>query len=91
MRLRSANLRSSELVSLAISLERTRSNRGKEPTYVSTSLLQSRPLSIPGHPGTLKRGTALSILNHLEGDVEAFDSLLPDEPDANDADTSETT
>lgn len=85
MRLRSAGLRSSELVRLAKSFERTASKRGKEPTYINETLPYLRPLSIPGHPGTLKKGTALSILNHLEGDADAFDAILSVEGNENES------
>lgn len=63
------NIRSAELVRLARSLERTIFDRGKEPTYVSTLLPASRPISIPNHPGTLAKGTALNILDQLDQDI----------------------
>lgn len=69
LRLGPNNIRSGELVSLAKSLERKLFDRGKEPTYVSVLLPKSRPISIPNHPGTMAKGTALNILDQLERDI----------------------
>jgi hypothetical protein len=69
LRLRSNNIRSAELVSLARSLKRRLFDRGKEPTYISNLLPKSRPISIPNHPGAMFRGTALNILDQLEQDI----------------------
>jgi len=69
LRLRPNNIRSVELASLAKSLKRRLFDRGKEPTYVSDLLPRSRPISIPNHPGTMAKGTALNILDQLEQDI----------------------
>ncbi|MFT3837151.1 MAG: hypothetical protein QM723_09155 [Myxococcaceae bacterium] len=58
-----------------------KSNRGKEPTYVS-ELPGHLPLSIPNHPGDLKIGTARSILNTLEQDLEALELIAEAEVEA---------
>jgi hypothetical protein len=69
MRLRLANIRASELISLAEALGRVKSKRGKEPVYVSELLPESTPISIPNHPGSLNRYTAGNILDALEKDI----------------------
>jgi len=76
LRLKPNNIRSAELVRLAKSLERRLFDRGKEPTYVSDVLLQSRPISIPDHPGALSKGTAMNILDQLEGDIFEIEEEL---------------
>jgi|Deesub1362A_J573_1020465.scaffolds.fasta_scaffold09066_4 hypothetical protein len=76
LRARSAGIRSRELVSIAISLGRRRSKRGKEPTYVSEPFPHLRPLSIPSHSKPLKRFTASSILDQLEEDVAEWEDAL---------------
>lgn len=69
LRARSAGLRRRDLERIAKSLGRRKFDRGKEPTYISEAFPNElRPLTIPGHV-TIKRGTALSILNQLEEDV----------------------
>jgi len=70
------NVRASQLVSLALQLGRRPSSRGKEPTYVSDLLPMSRPISIPGHPGTLATGTVRNILDRLEQDIFEFEEEL---------------
>lgn len=69
---RLGSIRSDELASIARSLGREKSNRGKEPTYVRAGAAGWFPLSIPNHPGTLPTGTANSIVNQLLDDVEAW-------------------
>jgi hypothetical protein len=69
LRAGAAGLRSHQLVQIAKSLGRRRSNRGKEPTYVSDPFPDLRPVSIPSHRGTLNRFTASSILDQLDEDV----------------------
>lgn len=64
----SGNVRRRQLVSLAKTLGRKESNRGKEPTYISTVFPDMRPVSIPSHPGALPRFTVESILDQLDGD-----------------------
>lgn len=76
LRSRVADLRSRELAQAAESLGRRRSKRGKEPTYVSEPFPDLRPLSIPSHPGTLKRFTAASILDQLDEDVIRWEEML---------------
>jgi hypothetical protein len=79
LRQRPANIRSLELQSLARALGRVRdTSRGKEPTFVSLLLPASRPLSIPDHPGSLKRFTAGNILDVLEQDIFALEDMLTD-------------
>ena len=75
LRTRSGIIKSGELERLARALGRRLSNRGKEPTFVSDLLPQSRPLSIPHHPGTLKKGTADNILDQLEKDIDELEEL----------------
>ena len=77
LRLKAHNIKPRELVDLARKIGRVKSSRGKEPTYVyPDSSLGLYPLSIPEHPGTLKIGTACSILNHLENDLDVLEALL---------------
>jgi|SRR5882724_3086786 len=79
LRQRLANIRSTELQSFARALGRVRdTSRGKEPTFVSLLLPNSRPLSIPDHPGSLKRFTAGNILDTLEQDIFALEDMLAD-------------
>lgn len=65
LRRRLGSVRNDEVAALAQALGRTRFNRGKEPTYVKPG---RPPLTIPAH-GTLKVGTAASIVNQLEEDL----------------------
>ena len=76
LRARSAGIRTRELVSIAVALGRRRSKRGDEPTYLSDSFPDLRPLTIPSHSRPLKRGTALNILDQLEQDVIAWEQVL---------------
>ncbi len=76
LRSRLGSIRASELVALAKRMGRQRFERGKEPTYVRAGWF---PLSIPGHPGTLKKGTAHSIVNQLEQDVVAMEAEVEDD------------
>jgi hypothetical protein len=72
-------IKSREVKSLAKKLHRKLSDRGSEPTWVSTVYPEElRPLSIPDHPGDLNRHTARSILDQLETDIERFDFDLDD-------------
>ncbi len=79
LRSRQANIRDRELVSLAKSLGRLRSPRGKEPTYINEFFQHLRPLSIPSHPRALNRFTAGSIIDQLELDILAWDEFLENE------------
>lgn len=59
-----------DLESLAQSLDRIKSKRGKEPTWVSVKFSSLSPLSIPHHGGRdLSIGTRNSILTQLEDDI----------------------
>lgn len=73
MRKRLGSIKPQELVAIAQALGRKRFDRGKEPTYIGP---RGFPISIPGHPGTLKKGTALNIINSLEADVATFEAEL---------------
>jgi hypothetical protein len=76
LRSRAGNIRPRELSGLARSLGRTRHRRGKEPTYISELLPTARPVSIPSHPGSLKRYTAENILDRLEVDIFLWEEVL---------------
>ena len=78
LRSRAGNIKSGELESLARALGRKLANRGKEPTFISEVLPQSRPLSIPHHSTSLKPGTARNILDELEKDINNLEELLLD-------------
>lgn len=73
LRNRIKSIRSSELVKIALSLGREKVNRGKEPTYERSD---GFPLTIPSHPGTLPVGTAASILDQLEEDIERLETEI---------------
>jgi len=75
LRTRASNIKRGELVSLAEKLGREHRKRGKEPTYVLKDLPNRPPLSIPSHT-KIAKFTALSILDTLEEDVEAWFSRL---------------
>jgi len=80
LRQRLGNIKSSELQRLAQALGRHYdTSRGKEPTFVSRLLPHSRPISIPNHPGSLKKFTAGNILDRLEEDIAALEDLLAEE------------
>lgn len=67
----------SELESLARSLGRVPSKRGKHQTWVNQIFDGLRPLSIPHHGSKdLNRITAKSILDQLELDIEKFEELI---------------
>lgn len=69
--------KASDFVSIAKQLGRTRDSRGKEPNYVRESDPSlTPPLSIPGHPGDLKVGTAISIIDALLSDVDDWEIFL---------------
>jgi hypothetical protein len=73
MRRRSRSIKPSELEVLAQRLGRSRVKRGKEPTY-ERSGSGWFPLTIPSHPGTLAVGTACSILDQLEEDIDRLEA-----------------
>lgn len=72
------NVRPDDLVSLAKSLGREKSKKGKHPTYESSLMPKTNPLSIPGHP-TIKAGTARNILDQLEADIDGLTALLDEQ------------
>lgn len=66
-----------DLVSLAKQLGRTQEKRGKEVNYTrKRDPALSPPLSIPQHPGDVKIGTALSIIDALLSDVDDWEIFL---------------
>ena len=72
------NVRPDDLISLAKSLGREKSKKGKHPTYESTLMPRATPLSIPRHR-TIKPGTARNILDQLEADIDGLTALLDEE------------
>ena|SRR5690348_10444077 len=85
LRSHSASIRSDELKRFAQQLGRQRSHqRTNEPTFISLLLPYSRPISIPDHPGNLKRFTAENILDALEQDIFALEEELEGEKEADD-------
>lgn len=75
LRQRSGSIRPEELSRIAVAVGRKLAVRGKEPTYASPRPGWF-PLSIPNHPGTLKRGTACNIPDQLERDLELLESAV---------------
>ncbi len=72
-------IKSRELESLTKAMGRRRHpKRGKEPTWVSDTVPNSRPLSIPNHPGDLNRFVAGSILDQLEEDLDRLEEIYGD-------------
>lgn len=70
-------VKSSEIESLAKRLGRTKSDRGKEPTWINSQFPHLRPLSIPHHGSKdLNKYTAGSILDQLEEDIEQWEEVL---------------
>lgn len=69
--------KASDFVSIAKQLGMARDSRGKEPTYVRESDPSlTPPLSIPGHTGDLKVGTAVSIIDALLSSVDDWEIFL---------------
>jgi hypothetical protein len=68
LRRRKSEIKSRELFVLAQALGRERVARGGEPTFVSTLLPHSRPITIPGHR-FVNRFTAGGILDRFEEDL----------------------
>lgn len=76
------NRKADDFISIAKQLGRTKSNRGKEPTYTrDRDPMLSPPLSIPNHPGDLKPGTARSIIDALLSDVDDWEIYLLENDD----------
>lgn len=78
------NVHPDDLVSLARSLGREKSKKGKHPTYESLLMPNATPLSIPGYP-TIKAGTARNILDQLEADIDGLAALLEQQEQKDDA------
>jgi len=69
LRLRPANIKTSELERLAGKLGRKRAGKGtKHPMWVSKDFPAIRPLSIPHHSKSPLPKAAMSILDQLEED-----------------------
>lgn len=61
---------------------RKRVNRGKEPTWESEPFQRLPPLTIPHHPGDVKRMTTESVLDYLERfDLAAWEEQFESEGD----------
>lgn len=71
-----ANMPSRKLESFAKALGREPEKRGKHPTYVSSILQNSRPITIPHHSKNLKKWTANSILDQLEQDLFTLEQMF---------------
>ena len=77
LRARSASVRSSELKGIARQLgRRLRKQQTGEPPYVSTLLPNSRPISIPDHPGAMNKFVVGDILDDFEDDIFALEQQL---------------
>jgi hypothetical protein len=69
--------KAADLEAIAKQVGRKKDGRGKEPTYVrSRDPALSPPLSIPGHPGDLKPGTARSVIDTLLSDLDDWEIFL---------------
>jgi hypothetical protein len=76
-----------DLARIAISLERERRDRGKEPAFISKAFPNANPITIPFHSGKdVARGTARNILNQLEEDVGRFEERFDQEGESEDDD-----
>jgi len=73
---RKRNLTGRDLTRFAERIGRKRANRGDEPTYVSELLPRSNPISIPGHRGNVKVGTAGNILDQFEADLDRLEESI---------------
>jgi hypothetical protein len=74
---RGSSVKPRKLEALAKALGRKRVKRGSEPTWVSESFPNLRPLGIPHHSKEIKRFTAGNILDQLEAqDVVAWERRL---------------
>jgi hypothetical protein len=69
-----------EFEGVARALGRRREKRGKEPTWLRLQNPElTRPLSIPAHSGSVKLGTARSIISALLDDVTDWELYLEGE------------
>jgi len=73
LRVRKANVRSREIVSLAQAAGRVSVKRGKHSTFEKAG---RPPLTIPHHPGSLSPMTIDSILDMLEADLDQEEGLM---------------
>jgi hypothetical protein len=74
---RHSQAKSKELQGLAERMGLRRVNRGKEPTFVSDEIKSFQPLTVPGHKGRdLTPGVKNSILNHMEGVLDAWEERI---------------
>lgn len=70
-----ANVKLDALRQIAKQIGRERADQGKEPTYKSVYLHNSKPLSIPGHT-KLNKITVRNILDILSQDLDALEEML---------------
>ncbi len=83
--LRRSQPKARDLEALARKLGRVKTDRGKEPTYISTVFPHLTPLSIPNHKGRDYRpGTKSSILNQLEEDLLEWEDWLDNHDETDD-------
>lgn len=73
---KSGGVKSSEVEAVAKALGRIRSQRGKEPTWISQVFSDLRPVSIPCHSSDLNRFTKNNILDQLEIDLDRYQEIL---------------
>ena len=77
LRAKRANIRNRELVSFAKFLGRVPFfKRGKEPVYINEILPDRAPISIPNHPGALKKFTVNNILDEFEVDISYLEEMF---------------
>jgi len=78
--LRGGKPKTREVERFAVSLGRERlkaSQAKREPTYHSKVFPNLRVITIPHHSADLKKGTAMAVLDQLEGmDIAAYRNLL---------------
>lgn len=76
--MRKGNITEKEIVRFANKCGRKRRTGGigKEPTYLNEHLPNSKPLSIPSHPGNISIGTISNILDYLEKDLFDIEEII---------------
>ena len=76
--MRRSSIRAADVESLASKLGRRKvSKKGKEPRWDQIELTGLYPLTIPHHGGKdFRPGTKKSLLDQLEGDIEAWEAYL---------------